>query len=231
MSAPRDAGHDLRFAFPRHAELWAQVAPRVDNSDLSHDRYHLRRVYRWSQRLSQEAGADPDLAGAAALVHDLVAVPKESPRRASASEASADAAADLLAMAGYTPDEASQIREAVRTCSWSRGLPPTGPLGRVLQDADRLDAIGATGVARCLTCAQGMAGRGRALRLWDPDDPLAETGRAPDEALNALDHFEVKLLKLAAGMHLPTARREARTRHAAMEAYLHQVKREAREDS
>lgn len=223
----KDLGSDFGFAHPRHARLWAEVAPRVDNTDLSHDRCHLRRVYAWSQRLARDAGADSDLAGAAALVHDLVSVPKESAARAEASERSAEQAADLLARAGYSDAEAMQIREAVRTCSWSRGLSPTSPLGEVLQDADRLDAIGATGVARSLTCAQGMAGRGRRLRLWDPQDPLCRGHRAADEASNALDHFQVKLLRLAEGMHLPAARQEALRRQQAMEAFLEQVRREA----
>ena len=222
----KDTGSDFGFAHERHARLWADIAHLVDNSDLSHDRYHLRRVYETCLRLAPGAGVSPEMAGAAALVHDLAAVPKESSERSIASQRSAAQAAAHLERAGYSEEEAAPILAAVRTCSWSSGLAPSLPLGMLLQDADRLDAMGATGIARTLTCAQGMAGRGRRLRLWDPEDPLAQNGRPPSEADNALDHFLVKLLKLAEGMHLPEAKEEAARRQATMVAFLEEVKRE-----
>ncbi len=196
--------------------------------DLSHDADHLRRVYLWALSLAAESDLDADLAGAAALLHDLVAVPKESPDRAEASRRSAEAAREVLAAAGYGSDEAEPILEAVSTCSWSRGLAPRGALGALLQDADRLDAIGAVGVARSFCCAQGMAGRGRTLRLFDPDDPLARR-RTPEEGRFAVDHFLVKLLRLAEGMNLPAARAEALRRHGAMRRLLEELVREAAE--
>ena len=208
--------------FPRHRTLWAQVEPQTPTDDLSHDADHLARVYRWSLRLAPEAGAGPDLAGAAALVHDLVSIPKDDARRPLAGAESAREALAPLAAAGYDEQEIVQIAEAVRTSSWSSGLTPTAPLGRVLQDADRLDAIGAVGIARTFACAQRMVQGGRAMRLCEPDDPLARR-RAPDEARFALDHFQTKLLRLAEGMHLPTARAEARQRHALMATFLEQL--------
>jgi uncharacterized protein len=214
-----------RAAYPRHATLWQEVEPRTPTTDLSHDRQHLQRVYAWALRLASEAGVDPDLAGAAALLHDLVSVPKEDPGRQQASERSAQAAVELLQRAGYAAPEVEQIVEAIRTASWSRGLAPSAPLGALLQDADRLDAIGAIGIARTFACAQGMTSRGRALRLHDPDDPLARR-RSPDEGRNALDHFQTKLLLLAATMHLPAARAEAARRQAAMQAFLEELARE-----
>lgn len=210
----------------RHAALWAQVAPRVGDADIAHDTAHVLRVYAWAVRLAPELGVDPDLAGATALVHDLEVIPKESPDRALGGERSAAAAVTLLEQAGYGSDEVQQVVEAVRTSSWSRGLAPTIPLGAVLQDADRLDAIGAIGVARTFATAQGMVDRGSPGRLWDPADPFARTGRALDDRRQALDHFARKLLKLAAGMHTPGARAEARLRQEAMEAYLAALARE-----
>lgn len=208
--------------FPRHRVLWEQVEPRAPTDDLSHDADHIARVYRWSLRLAPEAGADPDLAGASALVHDLVSIPKDDARRPLAGAESAREALTPLGAAGYDEPEVAQIAEAVRTSSWSSGLAPTGPLGRVLQDADRLDAIGAVGIARTFACAQRMVSKGRGMRLCDPEDPLARR-RAPDEARFALDHFPTKLLRLAEGMHLPTARAEGQRRHALMTSFLEQL--------
>lgn len=208
--------------FPRHRALLDAVAPITPAADLSHDLAHLLRVYRTALALAPEAGVEADLAGAAALVHDLAAVPKEDAARPLASERSAHAATPVLREAGYAPNEIAAIQEAVRTSSWSRGEAPAGPLGALLQDADRLDAIGAIGIARTFACAQGMAARGRPLRLYDPEEPLPAR-REPDEARNALDHFFTKLLRLAEGMHLPAARREARARQALMVVYLERL--------
>jgi uncharacterized protein len=213
------------LAFPRHRRLWPLVAPQ--DAELAHDALHVLRVYAWALKLAPEAHADPDLAGAAALVHDLVATPKEDARRSQAAQASADAAGEPLSRAGYADDEIVAITDAVRTCSWSSGALATTPLARVLQDADRLDAIGALGLARTLTCAQGMASRGQPLRLYDPDDPLARNRRADDQRF-AVDHLPVKLLRLAAGMHLPTAREEAARRHPVLVAFLEALEREVR---
>jgi uncharacterized protein len=213
---PADPARDARapaFAYPRHRALWPQVAAALGDCDLSHDRSHLARVYRWAVWLADGAGADRDLAGAAALVHDLVNLPKHHPDRADAAAQSARAAPAVLAAAGYGEGEIAEVVEAVRTSSWSAGLAATGPLGRVLQDADRLDAIGAIGVARTFACAQRMVDAGAALALHHADDPLAGD-RPADDRRYAVDHFAVKLLRLADAMNLPAAAAEARRRHA-----------------
>jgi uncharacterized protein len=206
--------------FPRHADLWILVSEQTEDVDLAHDGHHVLRVYRWAVRLAPEADADPELTGAAALVHDLVNIPKEHRDRPLGSELSAQASRGLLETAGYDATEREAIVEAVRTTSWSRGLSPTSPMGAVLQDADRLDAIGALGIARTFATAQAMSSRGQASRFYDPADPMATTGRPLDDSRQPVDHFFAKLLKLAATMHTATAKAEAATRHARMEAFL-----------
>ena len=206
--------------FPRHDALWSQVSAQTDDVDLAHDAEHVLRVYRWAVRLAPEAGADPDLTGAAALVHDLVNIPKEHRDRPLGSELSAQASKGLLEVAGYDTSERAEIVEAVRTTSWSRGLAPTSPMGAALQDADRLDAIGALGIARTFATAQAMSSRGQNSRFYDPADPLARSGRPLNDRRQPVDHFYAKLLKLAETMHTPTAKAEAATRHARMETFL-----------
>jgi uncharacterized protein len=206
--------------YERHTTLWSLVETNTHNSDLAHDTLHVGRVYRWAMRLASEANADPDLTGAAALVHDLVNIPKEHRDRPLGSERSAEASRGLLRASGYTDEEVALIVEAVRTCSWSRGLAPTGAIGKVLQDADRLDAIGAVGIARTFACAQAMASRGQDSRFYDPTDPMADTDRELDDSRQPVDHFFAKLLKLSATMHTETARREGAKRHQRMEAFL-----------
>jgi uncharacterized protein len=126
----------------------------------------------------------------------------------------------LLSEAGYTPEEVDQIVEGVRTCSWSRGQAPTGPIGTALQDADRLDAIGAIGIARTFATAQAMASRGQDSRFYHPEDPMAQGDRTLDDRRQPVDHFFAKLLKLSATMHTQTAKTEGAERHRRMEQFL-----------
>ncbi len=206
--------------FARHGLLWARVEAALPLGELAHDRHHLERVYRWALRLAAEAGADADLCGAAALVHDLALMPKDGPERALGGERSAELAGEVLNAAGYAGAETAEVCGAVRTSSWSRGLPPEGPLGVVLQDADRLDAIGALGLMRNLSCAQWMSRADRPGRFYHPEDPFCEGARALDDRRNALDHCYAKLLRLAAGMRLPTAQAEAARRQQAMLSFI-----------
>lgn len=199
--------------FSRHPVLWHSVVQAMDTPDLAHDALHVDRVYRWCIALSAEGGCDTDLAGAAALVHDAVNVPKHLPDRPLGSERSAELAAGLLPDAGYDEPETATIVEAVRTCSWSRGLTPTGPLGRVLQDADRLDAIGMVGLLRMVACGQTFAAAGIETALYHPQDPAGRTDRPRDDRRWVMDHVHCKLLHLIDTMHLPTARAEGRRRH------------------
>ena len=128
-----------RLYYARHKELWKHLP--LQNEDLAHDTEHVLRVYRWAVQLAAESEVDPDLAGAAALLHDLINLPKESPDRALASEKSAQEGKQYLTAVGYTEEEQAIIIEGIRTASWSRGLQATNGVGAVLQDADRLDAI------------------------------------------------------------------------------------------
>lgn len=215
---------DPRFA--RHLLVWRQVEPQLPPGELAHDRHHIARVYAWALRLSAEGNVDPDLAGAMALVHDLAFVPKDSPDRALGGERSAHLAGAVLTVAGYGVDEVAAIAEAVRTSSWSRGFAPTNALGVVLQDADRLDAIGALGLLRTVACAQFMSRPERPGRFYHDSDPFADHGRPLDDKVQAIDHCYAKLLKLAAGMHLPTAKVEGAKRHAALVDFLGVLRRE-----
>jgi len=215
--------------FPRHAALWLRVLPHLPPGELAHDRHHLLRVYRWALRLAPEAGADPDLCGAAALVHDLVFIRKDSDARSQGGERSAAAAPAELAAAGYGADAIAVIADAVRTSSWSRGLPPSDAVGAVLQDADRLDALGAVGLMRNLACAQHMSQPERDGSFYHPTDPLNRSGRALDDKRWAVDHLFAKLLTLAASMHTSAAKLEAARRTDFLKDFLNQLADEARD--
>ncbi|WP_155299227.1 HD domain-containing protein [Deinococcus kurensis] len=191
--------------------VWAWVQSQMQ-PDAAHDDAHLARVARWTIRCAPDQ--PPALAVAAALTHDVVNLPKNHPDRAQASDLSARAVLKQLPILGFTPEDARSVADAVRDHSYSRGATPTTPLGRALQDADRLDALGALGVLR----VAGVGGQlGRAL--MHPGDPWAEA-RDPDDLAYTVDHFFTKLLRLDGTFLTPAGQAEARRRTLTMRAFL-----------
>lgn len=198
--------------------LLEEVRGRLDD-DPGHDLAHCLRVALWTVRLGGDA-VDRREALAAALLHDVVNLPKDSPDRARASELSAGVARELLPRHGFDAVAIERIAEAVRDHSYSRGATPTGPLGRALQDADRLEALGALGIFRTATCGARMG-----ARYFDPHDPWASR-RELDDLRYTVDHFFEKLLGLGDTMTTEGGRAEARRRIDFMRAFLAQLGRE-----
>ena len=195
------------------AHLYEIVCVRME-ADPAHDLGHLRRVAVWTVRLGADEGVPARLAVAAAFLHDVVNVPKGHPDRARASTLSADVAHEVLPSLGFAPDEVEAVAEAILDHSYTRGAVPTSALGRALQDADRLEALGALGIYRCL-----VTGAQLGADFFDADDPWAEQ-RALDDRRYALDHFFVKLLRLPDTLLTEAGRAEARHRAETMQAFL-----------
>ena len=132
----------------------------------------------------------------------------------------ADEAAALLRAEGFPPDRLEAIAYCIRVHSFSRGIRPDTLEAKVLQDADRLDAIGAIGIARCFATTADMR-----RPFYDPADPFCRS-RPPDDKQWGLDHFYRKLLRIAEGLHTPAARALAAERTRFLETYLAQLERE-----
>jgi len=175
--------------------------------DGAHDLGHLRRVWRQAQVIARaEGGADATVLCVAAFLHDLVNLPKSHPDRASASRRSADAAVEWLADQGFSVAKLPSVHHAIAAHSFSARIPPTTPEARILQDADRLEALGAIGLARMFHVA-GAGGKA----LFDAGDPMA-LDRPLDDRAFALDHLQVKLFGLVETMQTATGRALAEER-------------------
>ncbi len=192
------------------------VEGRLDD-DPGHDLAHALRVARWAVVIGEPLGVDPREAVAAALLHDVVNVPKDSPDRHLASERSEAVARAELPAYGFDAEAVERVAGAVRDHSFTRGAVPETPLGRALQDADRLEALGALGLFRCIS----TGGRMGAL-YFDEDDPFARS-RALDDRAYSVDHFYAKLLRLPDTMLTAAGRAEARRRAAFLEQTLAQL--------
>ncbi|MBN9016556.1 MAG: HD domain-containing protein [Rhizobiales bacterium] len=184
------------------------------NGDGSHDVAHLLRVWKNAAAIQREEGGDPSILLAATLLHDCVSVEKNSPLRAEASRLAAEKAASILAGLGWAAGPIAAVGRAIAAHSFSAGIEPVTIEAKTLQDADRLDAIGMVGVARCFYIAGRMGSA-----LYDADDPQA-AGRPYDDKRFAIDHFHTKLLKLSAGFRTAAGGRMAQERHARLERFL-----------
>jgi uncharacterized protein len=174
--------------------------------DGAHDGAHLGRVWHNAFAIAALEGGDRELIAASVLLHDCVAVEKNAPERARASSLAASRAAEILGGLGWAMPRIAAVSHAIAAHSFSAGIPPETLEARILQDADRLDAIGAIGVARCFYTAGRMGSR-----LYDPIDPRA-AHRPFDDAAFALDHFRAKLLRLGDGFQTDAGRAMAAER-------------------
>jgi len=184
-------------------------------TDGSHDRSHLLRVWRNAEAIARhEPSCDRTVLVSAVLLHDCVPVEKNSPERPLASRLSAARARTILTGLGLDTDQVDAAGHAIEAHSFSAGIAPRTLEARILQDADRLDAIGAIGIARCFYIA-GRMGSG----LYDPDDPAAQRRPLNDMAF-ALDHFEAKLLRLADNFQTQSGQALAHGRTLTMANFL-----------
>jgi len=177
------------------------LASAAAGDDGAHDTNHLHRVWRNANLLlEQHPEADRLVVMAACYLHDLVNLPKNHPERHLASRQAAALARTELAAAGFPADRLDAVAHAIETHSFSAALQPTTLEACIVQDADRLDALGAVGLARMfyITGRMGTA-------LAHPDDPLA-VNRERNDKVYSLDHIEVKLATLPGTMQTAAGR-------------------------
>jgi uncharacterized protein len=187
------------------------LACAADDADGAHDANHLDRVWRNAQALLADyPQADQLVVLAACYLHDLVNLPKNDPARASASRRSAALAREELAGLGFPPEKLDAVAHAVEAHSFSAAIAPRTLEAQIVQDADRLDGLGAVGLARMFYIA-GMMSSG----LAHGSDPLALDRPLNDQAYS-LDHIAVKLARLPGMMQTAAGRRLGEQRLATL---------------
>jgi uncharacterized protein len=172
------------------------------DQDGAHDANHLDRVWRNAEALLPDyPEADVLVVLAACYLHDLVNLPKNDPARSSASRRSALLARERLPALGFPPDKLDAVAHAIEAHSFSAGIAPQTLEARIVQDADRLDGLGAVGLARMFYIAGRMGSS-----LAHGSDPLAHDRQLDDQAYS-LDHIPVKLARLPGMMQTAAGRR------------------------
>lgn len=191
-------------------------------ADGSHDTSHLERVWSNAKTIQAAEGGDLEILAAAVLLHDCVQIPKDSPLRGSASRLAATEAQAILAALNWESSRILAVASAIESHSFSAGIAPTTLEARILQDADRLDAIGYIGIARCFYTAGRMSSS-----LYDPNDPRGDN-RTLDDKRFALDHFPIKLLRLTEGFQTLKGLRLARDRELLLREFYDRFLEEVR---
>ncbi|MCA2413742.1 HD domain-containing protein [Vibrio chemaguriensis] len=185
--------------------------------DAAHDISHVQRVVNTAKKLAMEEGADLSIVLPAAYLHDCFTYPKAHPNRKQSSIIAAKKAVAFLESIDYPRQYHDAIAHAIEAHSFSANIRPNTLEAKVVQDADRLDALGAIGITRCIQVSTEFD-----AQLYDNKDIFAQQ-RELDDKQFTLDHFQTKLFKIAETMNTESARREAQKRKAFMQAYIEQL--------
>jgi uncharacterized protein len=201
-------------------QLFSEYIHQLEAADAAHDVAHVQRVAVSAVKFAEIESANLEIVIPAVWLHDCVSVAKDSELRSKASELSATKAEQLLNDWSYPNQFIEEIKHAIIAHSYSANITPRTLEAKIVQDADRMDSIGAIGVARMM-----MVGGKLNCTLYNEDDPFCNS-RQPKDRLWTIDHFYSKLLKLNQGFHTQAAKDEAQRRHDYMLEFLKQLESE-----
>ncbi|MDF1538265.1 MAG: HD domain-containing protein [Candidatus Thorarchaeota archaeon] len=181
-----------------------QILEEKGNGAHTYD--HTRRVLSVALEIGKKVRSNIRVLGAASLLHDIGRSEEEKTKE-SHSIISGRISREFLPSIGYSTEEINHIVAVIRTHRFSEGIEPTSIEGKILSDADKIDAIGAIGVFRAVT---QVAVKGRGIEGF-------------------LTHANEKLLKLAGLLYTEEAKRIAKERHNVLEVFVNQLKKETQE--
>ncbi|MFL0985421.1 HD domain-containing protein [Vibrio parahaemolyticus] len=185
--------------------------------DAAHDIEHVKRVVKTAKQLCDEENADIAIVLPAAYLHDCFTYPKDHPNRQQSSAIAAKKAIAYLESIQYPQHYHDAIAHAIEAHSFSANIRPNTLEAQIVQDADRLDALGAIGVTRCIQVSTHFN-----AQLYNDNDMFAKERELNDKQFT-VDHFQTKLFKIVDTMNTESAKLEANKRKAFMQTYLKQL--------
>lgn len=198
-----------------------QARQWYSSADAVHDFGHVLRVLHMAERLAEIEGADVEIVRAAALLHDAEGTMPGANTRSSHHLASADLAAEILRQEGWDEPRIAAVQHCIRAHRYrDRSEPPQTIEARVIFDADKLDVLGAIGVARVIAYAT-LAGQ----PWYAPPSArfLESSEQEPGEPHSAYHEYLFKLRRVRERMFTATARAIADQRLRYIEAYFEQL--------
>lgn len=200
--------------------LIEKIREIATNEDPAHDFLHFSRVVTTAKKLCLQENGKLEVVVPAAWLHDFVIVPKNDPRRKIASKLSAEAAIEFLRTLSYPEEYYEEIAHAIEAHSFSANIETKTLEAKIVQDADRLDGLGAIGLARCFITAGLLKST-----LYHEEDPFSE-GRELNDKIYTVDHFYVKLFKTVETLKTAAGKKEGERRADIMRRYLVDLARE-----
>ncbi|HCG6788281.1 HD domain-containing protein [Vibrio parahaemolyticus] len=185
--------------------------------DAAHDIEHVKRVVKTAKQLCDEENADIAIVLPASYLHDCFTYPKDHPNRKQSSAIAAKKAIAYLESIQYPQHYHDAIAHAIEAHSFSANIRPNTLEAQIVQDADRLDALGAIGVTRCIQVSTHFN-----AQLYNDNDMFAKERELNDKQFT-VDHFQTKLFKIVDTMNTESAKLEANKRKAFMQTYLKQL--------
>ena len=193
-------------------------------AESGHDFDHVLRVLALAERLARVEGAEVEIVRAAALLHDIARADEDAANSGDHAQMAAERARALLLARGVVPERAEAVAHAIAAHRFRGSIAPQTLEAKILFDADKLDSIGAIGIARAYAIS-GVLNQ----RLWSE---IASDAVATREQHNshhtAVAEFVVKLSKVRKRVHTATARQIADERHAFMAEFFDRLTREVK---
>ncbi|HCG5064370.1 TPA: HD domain-containing protein [Vibrio parahaemolyticus] len=197
--------------------LFLELMQQEMQVDAAHDIEHVKRVVKTAKQLCDEENADIAIVLPAAYLHDCFTYPKDHPNRKQSSAIAAKKAIAYLESIQYPQQYHDAIAHAIEAHSFSANIRPNTLEAQIVQDADRLDALGAIGVTRCIQVSTQFN-----AQLYNDNDMFAKERELNDKQFT-VDHFQTKLFKIVDTMNTESAKLEANKRKAFMQTYLKQL--------
>jgi uncharacterized protein len=203
-----------------HARAWYSAA------DAVHDFEHIQRVWVMAERLALAEGADLEIVRAAVLLHDADgATPGNAEGRATHHENSAEFARTVLLAEGWPEERIAAVQHCIRAHRFRGGEPPCTLEAQIMFDADKLDVLGAIGVARVVAYA---ALAGEPLTGEVSESFRARFEKAPNEPHTPYHEFLFKLSRIKERLHTRSARALAEQRHTYLSEFFERLHAEIR---
>ena len=212
------------YQWQQRFEAW--LSEHHSQGDAAHDISHFRRIWATAQQLAEESDADRLVILTACYFHDIVSLAKNHPERSRSSAMAAEQTLTILQsdFPDFPPERYAAVLHAIEAHSFSAGMAPRSEEAKIVQDADRLEALGAIGLARVFAVSGALNNI-----LFDADDPFADR-RELDDKKYALDHFQCKLLRLPETMQTEKGRAMALHNARFLVQYMAKLSAELRGD-
>lgn len=203
-------------------EKFIEYLSCIDFKDSSHDLNHFKRVYKLSVEIVKIDKIDVDklVILAACYFHDIISYEKNDPKRKEASRYASIKASEILSELNFPKEKIPNVAHCILTHSYSTNIKPKTIEAKIVQDADRMEAIGAIGLARVFYVSGKIKSQ-----LFDSEDPFSKNRELNDNEF-AVDHFYTKLLKLKNTMNTDGAKVIATKREKILLSFIDALKEE-----